>query len=183
MKKFLLLPILSVLTLQGMEVVPVSSADNVRLLTNNRHLYVEDENAAYRVKEHDMNKELRDVLKHKALAKFKEAGYIRATKQSDGTYALAAKIRGEGGTGPITAWCVGTAVKGICWMGVMVGGSFIYKASEKLERNKSLQTSATVVGVNGAVAMAGGWTAVAANIEVIGNSAAAATLALPWPLP
>jgi len=54
-----------------------------------------------------MNKELRDVLKHKALAKFKEAGYIRAHKQSDGSYTLAAKVRGEAGgwlTGQIAAW-------------------------------------------------------------------------------
>ncbi len=107
-----------------MQLVPVSvqSKENVKLLTDYKHVFVEDENATYRVQSHQMNKELRDLLKHKALDKFKEVGYIRAIKNSEGKYELAAKVRGEGG-GPILAGFLYGTVKVLAYSGMAVMGT------------------------------------------------------------
>jgi hypothetical protein len=109
MKKLLLL-LLAIPSINAMELIPannVSSANHaLKLYTNHKHMYVEDEDASYRVERHNMNKEMRDVLAFKAITKFKDAGYIRIDKNSDGKYTLAAKVRGEGGgPGGATVGC------------------------------------------------------------------------------
>ncbi len=124
MKHFLLLSLLSLssFSIGCMEVVPCSSKDDVRLLTNRSAMFVEDENAAYRVEKHNMNPLLKNVIKHKALDKFKEAGYIRINKNSEGKYELAAKVRGEGG-GPILAGILYGTVKVLAYTGMAVMGT------------------------------------------------------------
>ena len=96
MKKLLLLPILCIFSLKGME-LDSSSAHAVKVLQSRGNLYVEDENAAYRVEGHRMSQDLRRMLAAKVLGKFNTAGYIRVTKDSEGKYLLAAKVRGLGG--------------------------------------------------------------------------------------
>lgn len=105
--KQLLLAFIFISPLSAMELVEskaVSSKDALKLYTNQKDFYVEDELAAYRVEKHDMNKELRALIQYTALTKFKEeAGYIRIDKHDEGKYSLLAKVRGKGG-GPICAW-------------------------------------------------------------------------------
>jgi len=180
MKKLLLLILLAP-PMFSMELVPVSSPDNVRLLTDHKHMYVEDDNAAYRIPNHDMNRELRDVLKHKALAKFKEAGYIRAHKQSDGTYTLAAKVRGEAGTGPITAFIVGMGVRVGCYTGYLLGATTPVVAGTLIAGPAGGMAAGTAVSV--ALAGAGGAVGVIAATEAVAMKATLATLLLPFPLP
>ena len=168
MKKLLLLPLL-VSNLHSMEIVPVSSKENVRLLTNHKHMYIEDENAAYRIKEHDMNKEMRDVLKHKALGKFKEAGYIRAHKQSDGTYTLCAKVRGNGG-GPILSLAVYASVQVLGFAGLMTGA---------VVANTIAPGAGTVA--TGIALGAGGIAGATASIQGAALTAGAWAMALPTP--
>lgn len=108
MKKLLVL-LACPMIINGMQLVPVTvqSRDNVKVLTDYKRVFVEDENATYRVQSHEMNKELRELLKHKALDKFKETGYIRINKDETGKYALAAHVRGlGGGAGGATAGVV-----------------------------------------------------------------------------
>lgn len=136
MKRVLLLGLI-IANVNAMELVKqsaVSSKDEaLKLYTNNTDIYVEDDNAAYRVETCEMNKDLRDLLKYKALAKFLDsnAGYIRIKKEEgDDIYALDAKVRGNGG-GPILAgvfyWgtkavCYGTALAGATTAVVATGG-------------------------------------------------------------
>jgi hypothetical protein len=77
----------------------VSSAEDVRLFTNHRDMFVEDENAAYRIEKHNLNPLLQEVMHRKAMGKFAEDGhgYLRVKQLSDGKYALEAKVRGDGG--------------------------------------------------------------------------------------
>lgn len=180
MKKLLLLPLL-VSNLQAMELVPVSSKDNVRLLTDHTNMYVEDDNAAYRIKPHDMNRELRDVLKHKALAKFKEAGYIRANKQSDGTYTLAAKVRGEAGTGPVTAFTVGMLVRVGCYTGYLLGVSTPVAVGAVVAGPAGAAAGTAAAGL--VVAQIGAGAGVIAGTEALAMKATLATLLFPFPLP
>jgi hypothetical protein len=77
----------------------VSSADNVKLFTNHRDIFVEDDNAAYRVEKYNVNPLFQEVMHRKAMGKFTEdgQGYFRVKKLSDGKYLLEAKVRGDGG--------------------------------------------------------------------------------------
>lgn len=137
MKKFLL-ALLCVPTIYAMELIEehnnkpavelieranVSSADeSLKLYTNHKDMFVEDETAAYRIERHGMNKNMRDVLVYKALKKFKEAGYIRINKDEDGKYALVAKVRGEGG-GPILAGIFYYGTKAVCYGTALAGAT------------------------------------------------------------
>lgn len=101
MKRLLLL-FLIISKLSAMELIErkaVSSKNEaVKLYTNQRDLYVEDENAAYRVKKHNIDPLLNEVIKRQALNEFKkEAGYVRISQLDDGEYTLTAKVRGDGG--------------------------------------------------------------------------------------
>ena len=99
----------------------ISAADqSLRLYSNQKDFYVEDANAAYRVEKHNMNPLLNEVMKRQALGKFKDAGYLRISKLEDGKYALAARVRGEGG-GPGGA-AVGVAVGKFVGYAIGVGG-------------------------------------------------------------
>lgn len=97
MKK-LFIAILGISSLSAMQLVKnTSSAVALKLYSNNRQAYVEDENAAYQVERYNMNPLMREVLNRQALGKFKDAGYIRINKLDEGKYELLAKVRGEGG--------------------------------------------------------------------------------------
>lgn len=89
----------------------VSSREPVQLFRNHKDLFVQDENAAYRVEKHNMNPLLNEVMKRKAMGEFTDGGqgYLRVKQLSDGKYALEAKVRGDGGgylTGQIASWTV-----------------------------------------------------------------------------
>lgn len=95
-----LFSIVSVSSVFSMELIAahsISSAEPVRLLTNHRDIFVEDENAAYRVEKYNVNPLLREVVNRKALGEFKNAGRISVKKLSDGKYILAANVNGDGG--------------------------------------------------------------------------------------
>lgn len=97
-----LLSVVSVSSVMSMELLKassVSSPEPVHLFSNHKDIFVEDENAAYRVASHNMNPLLNEVMKRKAMGKFVDegAGYIRVKQLSDGKYALEAKVRGDGG--------------------------------------------------------------------------------------
>jgi hypothetical protein len=99
MKKLLLL-LLPCITLNAMEIVPVdvsSKEQAVKLYSDKKNFFVENEDAAYRVENHNVNPLLKELANRNALVKFKDAGYIRINKLEDGKYELAAKVRGEGG--------------------------------------------------------------------------------------
>ena len=100
--KRLLLALLVISPLSAMELVEhrtISSKDALRLYTNQKEFYVEDDYAAYRVEKHNINPLLAEVIKRQAFGKFKDAGYIRISKLNDSKYALAAHVRGLGGGG------------------------------------------------------------------------------------
>lgn len=99
-KIFLSLLALFSLNAFGMELInarAVSSAQDVKLWSSNNHLFVEDENAAYRVEKYNMSPLLKEVMERQAMGKFTDGGYIRVKQLSDGKYALEAKVRGLGG--------------------------------------------------------------------------------------
>lgn len=99
-KIFLSLIVLFSLSAFGMELInarSVSSSKDVKLWSNNSHLFVEDENAAYRVEKYNMSHLLKEVMERQAMGKFTDGGYIRVKQLSDGKYALEAKVRGDGG--------------------------------------------------------------------------------------
>ena len=109
----------------------VSSAHDLKLYANKRgHLFVEDENAAYRIEKHAMNPLLREVVQRKALGKFVGDGYIRINKVEEGSsspdglqrtskYTLAAKVRGNGG-GAVLGQIFGWTVRGVGYGGYAV---------------------------------------------------------------
>lgn len=85
----------------------VSSREPVQLFSNHRDLFVQDENAAYRVENHNMNPLLHEVMTRKAMGEFTEkGGYLRVKQLSDGKYVLDANVRGlGGGLGGTTVGC------------------------------------------------------------------------------
>lgn len=93
----------------------VSSPEPVQLFSNHRDVFVQDENAAYRVEKHNMNPLLHEVMKRKAIGEFTEkGGYLRVKQLSDGIYILEAKVRGDGG-GPISGAIAYWATKTLCY--------------------------------------------------------------------
>lgn len=104
--------VVSFSSISSMELITahsVSSSEPVQLFSNHRDIFVQDENAAYRVEKHNMNPLLQEVMKRKAMGEFTDGGYIRVKQLSDGKYALEAKVRGDGGgylTGQIASWTV-----------------------------------------------------------------------------
>ena len=151
--KRLLLVLLFISPLSAMELVEqraVSSKDARRLYTNQKEFYVEDDNAAYRVEKHNINPLLNEVIKRHALGKFKNAGYIRISKLTDGKYTLAAKVRGEGG-GPFTGLCAmwGTRAVGYGAFAALVwatGGEALLHTTEIVHGIEIASNSALVAG-------------------------------------
>ncbi len=186
MKHFFLLSLTSLCSLStiAMEVVPCSSKDEVRLLHSPKtsRLYVEDENAAYRVETHEMNTLLRDVVKLNAMKKFIASdGYIRANKYDDGKYLLAAKVRGNGGTGPITAFTAGLLVRVGCYTGYMLAASTpVIVGTATTGPGGGVAAAA---GVQVALTAAGGAAGIIASTESLANTVSLAVLAFPFPLP
>lgn len=114
-----LFSVVSFSTISSMELIAansVSSPEPVQLFKNHKDLFVQDENAAYRVEKHNMNPLLQEVMQRKATGKFTEKGqgYFRVKQLSDGKYSLEAKVRGKGG-GPILAGAVYVTVKVTCY--------------------------------------------------------------------
>ena len=99
----------------------VSSAQQLKLYANEKNLFVEDENAAYRVERHDMNPLLREVMHRQAMGKFIGDGYIRVNKFEDGKYELMAKVRGDGGF-LLTGVIVHQSCRVIGYSGILLGG-------------------------------------------------------------
>lgn len=151
----------------------VSSPEPVQLFSNHRDLFVQDENAAYRVEKHNMNPLLHEVMKRKAMGEFTEkGGYLRVKQLSDGKYLLAAQVRGEGGTGAITAGIVYFGVQYLGCLGI-IGGT--------------VAVNAMAPGAGGVVTTmalgSGGIVGATAAIQAAAVNAAVWTLALPIPLP
>ena len=120
MKRLLLAALFAAPCINSMEMIPASSSEDVRLLTNHRNMFVEDENAAYRIENHNMNPLMRDTLKHNVVAKLKEHGYFRVTKLDNGEYAIQANAKGLGG-GILTAGAVYLGVKVVSYTALMTG--------------------------------------------------------------
>ena len=180
MKKLLLLPILTAISLNAMQ-MDVVSAENVKVIAHKNNIYVEDDNAAYRIESHRMNQDLRRIIAHKALGKFKTAGYMRVTKDSDEKYNVAAKVRGLGGTGPITAGVVNMAVRIGCWTGYLLAVTTPTVVGTALTGPAG--GGAAAAATTTVLANVGGGVAVAAGIESLAMKASLATLLLPIPLP
>lgn len=178
--KRLLLTLMCAAPLQAM-VVPATSLQEVRLLNSNKHVYVEDENAAYRIAPHNMNKELREAFQRKVLDKYKEAAQIKANRQFDGTYTLYGKVRGKGGTGPLTAGVVNMAVRVGCWTGYLL--AVTAPATVGTVVAGPMGGSAGTVATGVVLTQVGGAAAVAAGIESLATKLTLATLLLPIPLP
>jgi len=112
----------------GME-VPQSALiakDQVKLLHDKSHYYVSDENASYRVPNHEVSPLLKQVLKRNALAEYSRSCKIRVKRHKDGTYSLVDKVIGNGG-GPLLGCAVllGTQVAGFCGL---IGGAMAANA-------------------------------------------------------
>lgn len=183
-KKLLLLLFLSISSLNAMELIEskhVSSADKVKLYTNHKDIFVEDEDAAYRIPRHDMNPLLREVVQRKALSKFIGDGYIRANKIEDGKYELLAKVRGDGGTGPITAFLVGLGVRVGCYTGYLLGVSTPVVVGTIVAGPGGAAAGTAAVGL--VLAEVGGAAGVIAATETLAMKATLGTLLLPIPLP
>ena len=108
----------SVSAMELIESKHVSSKDKLKLYTNHKDIFVEDENAAYRVEKHNMNPLLKEVIQRKALDKFIGDGYVRVNKHDEGTYELLAKVRGDGG-GLVLATIAYGAVKVLAYSGII----------------------------------------------------------------
>ncbi len=89
---FFTISITAMNTNQHIELIPYCGRYFVKVLIKDSSIYVEDENATYRVPTNNQNQLLRDILKHKAIGKFIDGGYIRVDKTSSGKYFLSAKI-------------------------------------------------------------------------------------------
>ena len=136
-----------VIAMELVERSAVSTANDLKLYTNHHDFYVEDENAAYRVEKHNMNPLLRAIAQHKALEKFVGDGYIRINKDDQGTYSLAAKVRGNGG-GPVAGACTywGVKITGYCALiaGIIsTQGELILHAAEL---SHCIEVAATTAG-------------------------------------
>lgn len=96
-----LFSIVSFLPVNSMELIAassVSSSEPVQLFSNHKDLFVQDENAAYRVEKYNMNSLLHEVMKCKAMGDFTEkGGYLRVKQLSDGKYLINASVRVDGG--------------------------------------------------------------------------------------
>ncbi len=184
MKRLLLLLLLPPLYSSAMELVPVdiqSKQEAVTLYHNNADFYVENDNAAYRVEKHNVDPLLKEVLKRNALAKFKEAGYIRVNELESGKYALLAKVRGLGGTGPITAGIVGMIVRVGCYTGYIAAATAPVVVGTAITGPQG--GVAAGVAVQAVLQGSGGVPAVIAATEALAMKATLATLLLPFPLP
>lgn len=128
-KIFLSLISLLSLNIVGMEPIngrSVSTSHDVRLWSNKKDLFLEDDNAVYRIERYNMNPLLKEVMERQKLDKFIDGGYIRVKQLSDGKYALEAKVRGDGGF-LLTGVIVYNAVKytGYAAIGVAAGGAVV----------------------------------------------------------
>jgi len=126
MKKLLLILLLPPF-LYGMEVPDhaLICREPVKVLHDKSHYYVTDENASYRVANHEVSPLLKEVLKRNAVKEFAHEAKIRVLKHSHG-YSLVDKVPGKGG-GPALACAVllGTQVAGFCGL---IGGAMAASA-------------------------------------------------------
>lgn len=95
--KRVLYSIFFVASLTGMELENTQAATALKLYKSNDRVYVQDDEAAYRVQPVNMNALMREVIQRNATSQFSKAGYIRINKLDEGQYQLLAKVRGEGG--------------------------------------------------------------------------------------
>ncbi len=155
----------------GMEVPShaVSTKEQIKLLHDKTHFYVSDENASYRVQDHEVSPLLKQVLKRNALAEYSRSCKIRVKKHKDGTYALVDKVIGNGG-GPLLGCAVllGTQVAGFCGL---IGGTMAANA---------LVPGAGTVAVGIALG-SGGLPGAVAAIQMTSITWSAWALALPTP--
>lgn len=186
MQKILLnLIVLFPLNALGMELVDfrsVSSAQDLKLWASQNALFVENENAAYRIEKHNINPLLHEVMKRKAMGEFTEnGGYLRVKQLSDGKYVLEAKVRGDGGTGFITAGIVGFAVRAGCYTAYLLGTSGTVVVGSAVGGPGGAAAAGGAITL--ALAQAGGAAGVIAATEKLAMEATLATLLLPIPLP
>ena len=170
MKKLLLILLLPPF-MWGMEVPDhaLITKDPVKLLHDKTHYYVSDENASYRVANHEVSPMLVQVLKRNALAEYSRSCKIRVKKHKDGTYSLIDKVPGKGG-GPLLGCAVllGTQVAGFCGL---IGGA--------MAANAVLPGGGTaVVGI---ALGTGGISGAVAAIQMTSITWSAWALALPTP--
>lgn len=160
----------------------VSSAEPVKLFRNHKDLFVEDELAAYRVEKHNMNPLLHEVMKRQAMGNFTEkGGYLRVKQLNDGTYLINANVRGDGGTGPITAGVVGFAVRFGCYTAYLLGTSGTVVVGSAVGGPGGAAAAGGAITI--ALTQAGGAAGVIAATEKLAMEATLATLLLPIPLP
>ncbi len=126
----------------------VSSANDLKLYTNHRDFYVEDENGKHFVEKHNINPLLKAVAQHKALEKFIGNGYIRINKFKDGKYALVAKVRGNGG-GPVAGACAlwGTRLAGWGTFAALVWASHGEMLMHSAEYMHGIEAAANTLGL------------------------------------
>lgn len=148
-----LLSIISFSSVLSMELIAansVSSSEPVQLFRNHRDIFVQDENAAYRVDKHKINPLLKEVIQRKAIGKFSDVGYIHVSKLDDGTYTLNAKVRGLGG-GFITGMIAGAVVRAVGYgtygySVVQTGGETILHGVEVVEAIEATANGAQLLG-------------------------------------
>lgn len=162
-----------------------SALSQAKVIYDKERFIVDDHGEQQAIQRHNMSKDLRSLSNEQIqtlLSKKDALLYLRTL--SDKSYALELHGKLKGGTGPTTAFIGGLLVKTICWAGVMVGASLVYKGSERATRgDRTAAAGTTFVAVGGGIGAAGGWSGVAGGIEAIGNSATLAILAIPIPLP
>lgn len=149
---FSIVSISQVLSMELISAASVSSPEPVRLFSNRKDLFVEDENAAYRVDRHNMSPLLKEIMHRKAMGEFTEKGqgYLRVKQLSDGKYALEAKVRGDGG-GFITGMIAGAVVRAVGYgtygySVVQTGGETILHGVEVVEAIEATANGAQLLG-------------------------------------
>lgn len=140
----------SVLSMELIAANSVSSSEPVQLFSNHKDIFVQDENAAYRVDKHNINPLLKEVIQRKAMGNFSTAGYIRVSKLDDGTYSLNAKVRGLSG-GFITGMIAGAVVRAVGYgtygySVVQTGGETILHGVEVVEAIEATANGAQLLG-------------------------------------
>ncbi len=177
MKKLLLLLCLPPF-MYGMEVPDhaLIAKDPVKVLHDKTHYYVSDENASYRVENHEVSPLLKQVLKRNALAEYSRSCKIRVKKHKDGTYSLIEKVPGKGG-GPILAGLFYGIVKVGAYAGMVamgVGAGAVVTAASG-GTGAAPVVAGTIVLAKGAIGATAGMAAVGTAVATTSAGAALGT--------
>jgi hypothetical protein len=162
----------------GMEVPDhaLITHDPVKVLHDKSHYYVTNENASYRVENHEVSPLLKQVLKRNARTEYSKSCKVLVRKNTDGTYSLLEKIPGKGG-GPLLAGLFYGIVKVGAYAGMVamgVGAGAVVTAATG-GTGAAPVVAGTIVLAKGALGATAGMAAVGTAVATTSAGAALGT--------